>query len=110
MTVPEDSPRARSWTDPEEPWDSLLVLQLTSVRSASAQVKLVATPNPPVAVSLPGRPAGWCRCSTQLAAVTLAEVAELGSRDPYMFETDQVPPLPPPPIHIRVSTCEKGKA
>ena len=99
MSAPGDSRPAQLWADPEELWDSSLVSQPTSVRSVSAQVKSVATPSLPVAVSLPERSADWCRCSMWLAAVILAEAAEPGSQVPHTFGTDQVPPLPPPPIH-----------
>ena len=54
MSAPEDSRRARSWFDPEEPSGSSLVSQPASVRSATAQVMSAAIQILPVAVSLPG--------------------------------------------------------
>ena len=107
--MPGDSQHAQSWADLSELSDSSLVSQPTSVRSASARVKSVATPNLPVAVVLPERSAGWCRCSGSLAVVTPAGVVGLESQVPYMSGTDQVRPLPPP-IHTQVSTVPTRKA
>jgi len=109
MTAPEDSRRAQSWVDPEEPSGSSPVSQPTSVRSASAQAMSAEIQIPPAPVSLPECWAGSFRCPMQLAAVILAEVAGPESRVQYTFETDQVH-HPPPPIYAQVSTPERRKA
>ena len=69
----------------------------------------VATPNFPVAVSLPERSAGWRHCSTWLAAVTPVEGVALESQVQCMLETDQVHPPPPPPVRMQVSIPQKCK-
>jgi len=109
MSVPEDSQRARSWADPEEPSGSSLVSQLTSVRSVSEQVMSAAIQILLVATSLPEGWPGWFRYSRLLAAVILAEVAAPELPVQYMFETDQAPPLPPP-IYAQVSTSKRWEA
>lgn len=106
MSAQGDSRHAQPWVDLWELWDSSLVSQPTSVRSASAQARSAVILNLPVTVSLPERSAGWCRCSVRLAAATLVEVAVPGSQAPYTFGTDQAHPLPPP-IHVQVSTPQK---